>query len=112
MTLTDEQVRALAEEVHDVEQTWEGHTFRFMFTGREPIRQHVRADAVKALATEVLASRGRRCGACVYWEAHPDLWAQDSDGNHLGNCGRGVDAESGCTRLRWSCADFTPKGVS
>ncbi len=59
------------------------------------------ADEVKPLATEVLASRGRRCGNCAYWDQSG--WEREP---HLGTCLDGV--RSVCDG-NWFCADFTPK---
>jgi hypothetical protein len=54
------------------------------------------ASDIKALATEVLASRRRRCGACAWW------------GEAIG--GLGKCRHLGLYRQEdWSCADFTPK---
>ncbi len=52
---------------------------------------------VEALATEVLASRGRRCGNCLLFEPE--------SAGHAVAC-RFRHRTSG---PKWSCADFTPK---
>lgn len=102
MTLTNEQVKALAEEAHDSSVTWESHTFTFLFIGREPIRRRVTAEDVRALAEEVQVARASRCENCR-WLNPAHTFTKEDKTEHW------CDRHNWWSSPTWSCADFQPQ---